>query len=560
MLSHLSIRNLAVIAELDLDLAPGFCVLTGETGAGKSILIDAIGLVLGTRADSDAVRSGAKRAEVTAEFDLSGDTAARNWLGEHALDDPDQAGLCVLRRVVAAEGGSRGFINGSPATVAQLRALGGLLLDIHGQHDSQRLLRPSAARTLLDGLGDYEPALTAVREAVEQWQAAGHALEALGDAGADASQQIEFLRFQLDELERIAPQDAEIEQLDAEHRQLANADRLIQDTQRLSELLDGDSEEAVTGALHTAAELAAGLQRLDPRYAGIAELIDSARIQAQEAASDAQRQLDALELDPERLAQVEQRLAELHQLARKHHVEADALHTLVGTLREQLDTLENRDARRATLLKQQADARNAFQAAARALSTARTKAGQRLADQVTTLLRPLGMPDALVEVAVEHKPDSPPALHGADRVELRVSANPGLPPRPLAKVASGGELSRISLALQLASVDQVMPGCMIFDEVDAGIGGGVAEIVGRQLRALGQHTQVLCVTHLPQVAAQAGTQLHVRKRVADGATHTGVERLGADARVEELARMLGGVEQTAQTLAHAREMLEQAAA
>ena len=423
-----------------------------------------------------------------------------------------------------------------------------------------RLLRPAAARALLDARGEYDDTLSDVREAARQWQDASRALESIDDTGPNAAQQIEFLRFQLDELERLDPQPGELEALDTEHRQLANAGQLIDDTQRLCDLLDGDSDTSAASVLHRAAELAQGLHGLDPQFAAIAELVESARIQTQEAASDAQRQLDALELDPERLAQVERRLADLHQLSRKHHVDPAALPDLAQRLRTELDGLQNLDARREQLKQAQRDAAARFATHARVLSKQRTAAGQALAQRVTKLLRPLGMPDAVVEVSVSHKADAAPNPAGADSVQLLVSANPGLPPRPLAKVASGGELSRISLALQLASADQSMPGCMIFDEVDAGIGGGVAEIVGRQLRALGQHTQVLCVTHLPQVAAQADTQLHVRKHVADGATHTTVERLDTDARIAELARMLGGVEQTAQSLAHAREMLAQAAA
>ena len=557
MIRHLSIRNLAVIAELDLPLGDGFSVLSGETGAGKSILIDAIGLALGARADSDAVRQGAKRAEVSLEFALEATGTAQAWLAEHALDDPDAPSTCTLRRVINADGGSRAFINGSASTVANLRALGSLLLDIHGQHDNQRLLQASAARQLLDDTGRYPAELAAVREASSNWQATQQQLRELEAAATTSPQQIEFLRFQLQELERVDPKAGEMSGLAAEHKQLANAGQLLADAEASVAALS-DNDDSALSLLGRVQHLLSNLVKLDGGFANAHSAIESAQISVEEAASDVQRRLDGLDLDPARLEQLDERIAELHGLARKHQVPVDELPEHLAALRAELDNAEHAGEKRATLESALRAAHEAFDAAAQKLTSARQQAGQAFSATATDILRPLGMTDAQLVVEIAPKPDAMPNPNGADHVQLLLSANPGLPPRPLAKVASGGELSRVSLALLLAAKQDNLPGCMIFDEVDAGIGGGVADIVGQRLRELARGTQVLCVTHLPQVASQANTQLHVRKHVADGQTQTQVEALSTDRRVEELARMLGGIDSGEQATAHAQSMLDAA--
>ena len=557
MIRHLSIRSLAVIAELDLPLDAGFSVLSGETGAGKSILIDAIGLALGARADSDAVRQGAKRAEVSLEFTLDETAGARQWLAEQALDDPDDSSTCTLRRVINADGGSRAFINGSASTVANLRHLGSLLLDIHGQHDNQRLLQAATARQLLDDTGHYDAELAAVHKAANAWRTAQQALQELDAAATTSPKQLEFLRFQLQELERIAPQSGEMSALAAEHKQLANAGQLLADAEASIAALSDDDASALS-LLARVQQLLGKLTKLDDGFANALAAIESAQISVEEAATDVQRRLDGLDLDPARLEQLDARIAELHGLARKHQVPVDELPDHMAALRQELDNAEHAGERRATLVAELESANNTYLTAAKTLSGAREKAGQQFGKAATDILRPLGMADAQLLVEITPKPDAAPHPSGADQVQLLVSANPGLPPRPLAKVASGGELSRISLALLLAAKQDKLPGCMIFDEVDAGIGGGVADIVGQRLQELARRTQVLCVTHLPQVASQADAQLHVRKQVADGQTSTHVDALSADRRVEELARMLGGIDSTEQATAHAQSMLDAA--
>lgn len=557
MIKHLSIRNLAVIAELDLPLDRGFSVLSGETGAGKSILIDAIGLALGARADSDAVRQGACRAEVNLEFALDDAPAAREWLVDQALDDPDQPSACTLRRVINADGGSRAFINSSATTVGNLRALGSLLLDVHGQHDNQRLLKASTARQLLDDSGGYNDELATVRKAVENWKDVRNQLDALDAAATASPKQIEFLRFQLQELERIAPKAGEMAALASEHKQLANAGQLLSDAEASVAALS-DNDDSALSLLSRVQGLLAKLVKLDDGFANALSAVESAQISVEEAASDVQRRLDGLDLDPARLDELDARIAELHGLARKHQVPVDELPAHRDALRQELDNAEHAGERRAALESGLRTAHAEYRAATKQLSAQRQKAGKRLAKATTDILQPLGMADAQLVVDIAPRNDETPSANGADQVQLLVSANPGLPPRPLAKVASGGELSRIALALLLAAKHDQLPGCMIFDEVDAGIGGGVADIVGQRLHQLGRHTQVLCVTHLPQVASQADAQLHVRKQVSGGETRTEIEALTPQRRVEELARMLGGAESTEQATAHAKSMLDAA--
>lgn len=557
MLQHLSVRNLAIIDALELDLASGFSVLTGETGAGKSILLDAIGLALGNRADADVVRSGSPRAEVSAQFSLDKAPAAASWLADRALDDPDDPQSCTLRRVVSAEGGSRAFINGSSTTVGNLRELGELLLDIHGQHDSQRLMRSGAARELLDAVGNYDETLGQVRHCAQHWTALGKQLQALNEADAASPQQLEFLRFQIKELEAAAPTSGEMSELAAEHKQLANAGRLIGDAQAVVELLSGDDGGAA-GALARATHLLQGLAALDSGFSDALAAVESAQISVEDAAAESQRRVDDLDLDPSRLDALDARIGTLHQLARKHQVEADALPDHLAQLQQSLSDAENADQHRADLEAQRQTALDSYQAAANALTTHRQQAAKALSKSVTDYLQPLGMADATVVVEVIPQAVTTPSPLGVDQVQLLVSANRGQAPRPLAKVASGGELSRISLALQLACTQSDLPGCMIFDEVDAGIGGGVAEIVGQRLHQLSKQTQVLCVTHLPQVASQADQQLHVRKQVVGDTTQTHVETLDTKRRVAELARMLGGAESSKQATAHAQSMLDAA--
>ncbi len=555
MLRHLHIRNLAIIDELSLDFAAGFSVLTGETGAGKSILIDALGLVIGTRADSALVRGGCDKAEVSAEFSLEDSPYAAAWLGERELSDGD---LCTIRRVVQAEGRTRAFVNGSLVTAADLRALGESLVEVFGQGESQTLLRADTQRSVLDEYGQHSDALAAVATAAAGVQRVEAQIDAVRAAQSRDPAQLDYLRFQLQELDALGLQDDELKALDSEHKTLANAGRLIEDGGNAQQLLYGgeqcayDQISAALAALH-------GLVPLHPDFAEIEALAIGAQTQAQEAAETLRRLLEKLDLDPQRLAEVERRLAAVHDLARKHRVRADELTARQAQLREELGGLEGAAERLDALERERQAALEIYKKAAKILTQARSKAALGLARDVTARVRELGMPNASFIAAIEAAGRERPSAQGEDLVRFDFSANPGQPPRALAKVASGGELSRVSLAIQVSLRQGEGAATMIFDEVDAGIGGATAEVVGRELRALGSHRQVLCVTHLAQVAAQGQQHFGIHKEVSGGATYTRVSGLDSAGRVGEVARMLGGREMTGATQALAKDLLKRAA-
>ena len=555
MLRHLHIRNLAIIDELSLDFAAGFSVLTGETGAGKSILIDALGLVTGSRAESTLVRGGCDKAEVAAEFSLDDSPAAAAWLAERELADGN---LCTIRRVVQAEGRTRAFINGSLVNGADLRILGEALVEVFGQGESQTLLRADTQRVVLDDYGQHGETLAKVAAAAAAVQQVEHRIEALRAAQSRDPAQLEYLRFQFNELEALGLEEGELAALDAEHKTLANAGRLLEDGGVAQQLLYG-GEQCAYDQLSAALNALHGLVPLHPDFAAVAEAAGGAQAQVRDAADTLRRLLEKLDLDPQRLAEVERRLAAVHDLARKHRVRADELLARQAQLGEELSGLEGAAEKLSALERERETALEAYRKAAKALTQARAKAAAGLAKDVTARVRELGMANASFLVAVEPAQRERPSAHGEDLVRFDFSANPGQPPRALAKVASGGELSRVSLAIQVSLRQGEGAATMIFDEVDAGIGGATAEVVGRELHALGARRQVLCVTHLAQVAAQGSQHFGIRKEVKGGATFTRVAALDAPGRVAELARMLGGREMTGATQALAKDLLEHAA-
>ncbi len=559
MLRHLHIRNLAIIESLELDWQPGFTALTGETGAGKSILIDALGLVIGARADATLVRSGAERAEVVAEFAIATDGAAQRWLAERELLDEDR---CTVRRVVAADGRTRAFVNGTPTTAGELRGLGELLVEIFGQNESQSLLGAEAQRALLDDYARHPGLLAAVAAAAAEIGRIEREIERLTAAQSRDPAQLEFLRFQLQEFDALNLGADELAALDEEHRRLANGGRLMADGDATQQLLYGGDD-----SLYDRLTMAVGtLSALAPLHAGFGEIeqsVASAQELVREAADSLRHLLERLDLDPERLAEVERRLEAIHDLARKHRIRAAELPERHIQLRDELALLEQAAGGLETLQNARKLALDQYRRAAAALTGSRRTAAQKLQDDATGRVRELALPNAQFVIAVEPVERERCSPHGVDLVRFDFSANPGQPPRPLAKVASGGELSRISLALQVSlrvaeDASGAGAGTMIFDEVDAGIGGPTAEIVGRQLRMLGQQRQVLCVTHLAQVAAQAQTQFGIAKDVIDGSTATRVATLGAAGRVDELARMLGGAAISPATQTLARDLLKRA--
>lgn len=558
MLKNLSIRNLAIIDLVALDFAAGFTVLTGETGAGKSILIDAIGLAIGLRADANLVRAGQEKAEINASFELESKAPARRWLADNELTDSDDPALLVIRRVVYAEGRTRAFVNGSPVNAGQLRELGEMLIEVFGQSESQTLLRADVQRDALDDYGCSDATRDAVQATAQSCAEAERALERLRAAGSRDPAQLEFLQFQIGELDALALGDDELDEIEAEHRQLAHAGRLLEEGAQAQELLYG-SENSVYDQLGHVQSLLDGLVPLHEGFREAFDATEAALAQVREAADGARRVLEHLDLDPQRLADLERRLGAIHDLARKHRLKPTELPAHLRKLRAELDEagdaagkLDELERQRTAMLKRYAEA-------AAKLSGERKRAAKRFGDAVTVIVRTLGMPNAQFVVAVETDADSAPRAAGIDSIRFDFTANPGQPPRALAKVASGGELSRVSLAIQVAALAKRGAPTMIFDEVDAGISGGVAEIVGQQLRALGSQRQVMSVTHLAQVAAQGHAHFAIHKQVQKQQTYTRVSALTADERVAELARMQGGVEVGAAALEHARDLLQRAA-
>ncbi|WP_420465896.1 DNA repair protein RecN [Panacagrimonas sp.] len=558
MLEQLQIRNLATIESLSLDLLPGLTVLSGETGAGKSILIDALGLVLGTRADPALIRSGASSADITALFAVAPDSAAADWLREQALLDESEPQQCLIRRVLQVEGRTRAFVNGTAVAAGKLRELGERLVDVFGQNESHSLRLGDVQRSLLDGYGQHAGLLQPVAAAALEWVQLQQRIEHMRQAAARDPAELDLLRHQVQELDSLRLRKDEFDDIEAEHRRLANAGRLLQDGALAQDALYG-----ADGAIHD--QLAAALQRLRalvPLHEGFAEaeaLVESAQAQVREAADALRRLLGRLDLDPLRLQELDARLSDIHELARKHRVRADELPACLLALRQELQDAEAAGGQVDRLLQQQAAVLAQYQAAAAALGKARRRHAKDHAAAVTARVRELGMPNARFEVRVDTIAGARPSRHGDDEVSFDFSANPGQAPRPLAKVASGGELSRVSLALQAVAQEVDGAPTMIFDEVDAGIGGGVAEAVGRQLRLLGAQRQVLCVTHLGQVAACGLQHLAVRKTVREQQTYTSVETLTGKSRVAELARMIGGHSSSGATETVARELLRTAA-
>ncbi|HET7587452.1 MAG TPA: DNA repair protein RecN [Gammaproteobacteria bacterium] len=555
MLTYIHIRDFAIIETLELDLGSGLSVLTGETGAGKSILVDALGFVLGDRAESGLIRHGAQQAEVTAEFDLADAPAAAAWLAEQDLLDPEADGNCLLRRVLTAEGRSRGYVNGRPAPMQTLKAVGEQLVDIHGQHEHQSLLRPDVQMTLLDGFGRCETERDRVASLFRDWKTAADRLAALSIANDNRVERLDLLRYQVRELEALGLAPGEVVELDAEHARLANAGRLIEGCQAALDMLYENEEVSAQQLLASVEHVLRELAELDAELGPIADTAATAAVNAAEAADGLRHHLAALDIDPERLQWVESRIGSIHDLARKHRVAPEELPATLERLQAELEDLDQSEARLDALTRQVGQLEKDYRKAATGLHKARTKAAATLDADISAAMQELGMPGGRFAVEVELQTDGRFSAHGLDRIVFMVSANPGHPLRPLAKVASGGELSRIALAIQVIAARAGALPSLVFDEVDTGVGGGVAEIVGRKLRSLGEARQVLCVTHLPQVASQAHRHFRVDKQTEKAATRTTIAPLDQDERVEELARMLGGVKITDTTRKHAREMI-----
>lgn len=554
MLNHLHIHNFAIVPTLDLEIQAGFTAITGETGAGKSILVDALGLLLGERSDATWVRAGAERAELSAEFSVKHNREARQWLEASDLSSDDS---CLLRRTINASGRSRAYINGSPVTLTQIQALGQLLVEIHGQNEHLRLNRASEQFRLLDGSGNHASEISLLKSAFDQYQRVAHELDALEQDVSVTAGELEFLNYQLAEFEQHELSIDAINALQTEHDRLAAGDSLLDALSIGIELLDPESSMDAAGInsdLNTALGHLQEYKGLDTNINEACNMLHEAAVNCSEAVNSLRAARDRLDLNPARLEATSKTLGQLHDLARKHNVRMEDLEDVMQTLATRIARASNSEHRRNELQTELQTRLEDYRSAARNLHEKRSQHAVELSKRVTTLMAELGMAGGIFELTVSLNPKAKPAPRGDDDIQIRISANPGLPPGPLSKIASGGELSRISLAIKVSASGGSESVTQIFDEVDAGIGGDTANAVGRLMKRLAGNGQALCVTHLAQVAVCATHQLQVRKATGKESTQVDTLLLDKHGRVDEIARMLGG-KISEQSRAHAIELL-----
>ncbi|MEE9424486.1 MAG: DNA repair protein RecN [Methylococcales bacterium] len=553
MLSSITIFDLAVVQSLELELDRGLTVLTGETGAGKSILLTALGLALGNRADSGYIRPNCKRAEITLEFNLQDSPDAASWLKDHELDENNQ---CLIRRVITEDGRSRAYINNRQTTLQSLQELSSHLLEIHGQHAHLTLLTNSEQRRLLDDYGGLNKLVNELNIQVKQWQSVHNELEQREHAMQDADARIELLRYQVEELEKNEVETLEYATISDQQHRLTHLDSILTTAQSELTRLYDDEQSAVANALDSSIQALTGIVDFAPELQDVVSMLTESHIQIEEASRSLRQILDSQEPDPEQLSWLNDKLVIFHDLARKHQIQPDQLNTHLLTLKQQLGTLDSSEETLEALRQTKRELETNYQALAKKLSERRGKLAKKLSTVISDSISRLGMPQGQFVIEIQPGINLVPQLYGSDQIQFLISANPGLPPKPMSKIASGGELSRISLAIQVAVSQTHSVATMIFDEVDSGIGGGTAQIVGDLLRQLGKTQQVLCVTHLPQVAAQSHQHLLVHKSTDGDSTQSSVSHIADDERAQEIARMLGGIDITEQTLAHAQEMLD----
>ncbi len=552
MLRELHIRNFAVIESLDLDFNANMTVFTGETGAGKSIIVDAVGLILGDRGDSSVVRHDQNQTELSAVFTIANNPTAATLLKDADIEtEQDEV---IIRRVISREGRTRAFINGTPVTVQQLKQLGECLVELYGQHAHQTLLKPAEQRRLLDGYGDYDSLLTDTAKLHQQWQLCEQQLQQLSGNDEQREARLALLSYQVNELKELALTDNEYAELDARQRQLSHINQ-IQQTLEIAQTELHEDDQSALGLCTKHLQRLQTLSEQDKKLAPLTELLANAEIQLQELRAELRDYVEQLDTDPASLEQVEQRLDLIIDTARKHHVKPEDLYEQAAQLEHQLQSMLATGQTHAELLKQQQQILAAYTDKAAQLTQQRQKSAIKLAKKIKQQLHQLGMPSAEFKIDIQDNPAAAPTAHGNDAIRFLFSANPGQEVKPLNKVASGGELSRIGLALQVTASQSLTANTLIFDEVDAGIGGATASIVGKLLSQLGQHYQIFCVTHLAQVGACAQQHFHVAKMAGKNVTRTQVRVLDAAGREQEIARMMGGVDITEQSLAHARELL-----
>lgn len=553
MLNQLSICDFAIVDHLDLELSQGMTVVSGETGAGKSIMLDALGLALGNRAESGAVRQGAEKADITASFNIDSIPEASQWLSENDLDND---GECILRRVITKEGRSRCYINGRPSPASLVKNLGELLIAIHGQHEHQRLLKKDHHRTLLDNFAGQAKLVSQVHSSYQQWHKLDSELKRLSEQSAEQTARVQLLSYQIEELDQLALTDGELKQLEEEQKTLANAESILNTGHQLINLASDSDDANCVQQLNHCLQLLSEIQSESPSVRQANEMLNSALIQVEEASNEIRHYMDRVNVDPSRQQDVEERLSTIYEIARKHRINPDELCEFHQSLSQELSSLSRSDEELEQLALDVESAKTEYLAYANKLSTKRSASAKKLGKLVDQQLHNLGMPSAQMSVALTAL--EKPSLNGLEEVEFLIITNAGQPPKPLGKIASGGELSRISLAIQVITAQTSTTSTLIFDEVDVGIGGAIAEVVGRLLRQLGEKAQILCVTHQPQVASQGHQHLFVSKQTDKKTTHTQINQLCADSRVQEVARMLGGIDITERSIEHAKEMLAQA--
>jgi DNA repair protein RecN (Recombination protein N) len=554
MLNHLHIQNFAIVPTLELDIQTGFTAITGETGAGKSILVDALGLLLGDRSDAAWVRPGADRAELTAEFTVEHNREARDWLEESDLSSGDD---CLLRRTINSNGRSRAYINGTPVTVTQIQFLGQMLVEIHGQNEHLRLTKTAEQFRLLDGSGNYASEISLLESAFDQWQQTAHELEALTQDVSLSEGELEFLNYQLSELQQYDLSAESLKALQIEHDRLAAGGSLLEALTFGIELLDPVSSvdhDGVNSDLNTALGHLQKFESLDPDIYDASKMLQEAAVNCGEAVSSLRTARDRVDLNPARFEELSDTLGQLHDLARKHQVRMEGLDGVMRALTSRIDKASGSEQHRNRLQAELQKRLDAYREAAISLHSKRKSHAAGLSKRVTGLMAELGMAGGTFELTVSLAPQPGPSLRGDDEIQILISANPGLPPGPLSKIASGGELSRISLAIKVAASGAADHVTQIFDEVDAGIGGETANTVGKLMKRLSGNNQALCVTHLAQVAVCATHQLQVCKAIGKESTQVETILLDETGRVDEIARMLSG-KISEQSRAHAQELL-----
>ncbi|SFN10932.1 DNA repair protein RecN (Recombination protein N) [Izhakiella capsodis] len=551
MLAQLTISNFAIVRDLDIDFQQGMSVITGETGAGKSIAIDALGLCLGGRAEADMVRQGASRADLCARFSLKDTPSAQRWLSDNQLDDGSE---CLLRRVINSDGRSRGFINGTAVPLSQLRELGQMLIQIHGQHMHQLLLKPEYQKQLLDAYIGEPALMNEMACTYQRWYQSCRELAQHQQLMQDRKARTELLHYQLKELNEFSPQSGEFEQIDEEYKRLANSGQLLSVSQQALQLMAEGDGNTLQGQLYAARQSISELTTLDDKLSSVLTMLEEAAIQLSEATDELRHYCDRLDLDPNRLHELEQRISRYVSLARKHHVTPTELPLLYQQLLTEQEVLEQQQQAQCDLSESVERYHHETQRCAVSLSQRRQQYAKELSDLISESMNQLSMPHGRLQIEVSHNPERLTSA-GADRIDFLVSTNPGQPLQSLAKVASGGELSRIALAIQVITARKMDAPALIFDEIDVGISGPIAAVVGKMLRQLGESTQVMCVTHLPQVAGCGHVHFFVSKHTDGEMTETHMQVLDKKTRLQELARLLGGSEVTRNTLANARDLL-----